>query len=270
MTAGCPQCPAGRDSKREVIVEEAGEKSRMTVLIAEDSLTQSELLKYMLESQGFDVVVARNGMDALDYLSRHIPAMVVSDIMMPEMDGYELCRRIKSAGATESVPVLLLTKLSEPEDVIQGLECGADGFMTKPYNEENLISRINYILSNAEVRRSQAGEAAIEVVYGGKKHFITSTRIQIFDLLISTYESAVQKTKELEKTVRELKSAHETIRTLKGLIPICAWCKRVLDDKGFWQQLELYVRDHSEADFTHGLCPECKERMYPEFSKKPK
>ena len=249
-------------------MEPGGSKEETKILIAEDSATQSELLKYMLEEQGFSVATARDGVEALEYLNRNAPAMVVTDVMMPEMDGYELCKRIKTAENREPIPVLLLTKLSEPEDVIKGLECGADGFMTKPYSEENLVSRINYILSNAEVRKKAVSETGLEVVYAGKKHLITSTRIQIFDLLISTYESAVQKTKELEKSLRELKSAHETIRTLKGLIPICAWCKKVVDDKGSWQQIELYVRDHSEADFTHGLCPECRAKTFPQFPKK--
>ncbi len=241
--------------------------SSIRILVAEDSLTQASFLRNLLQRGGFTVTVARNGVEALDWLAGHTPDIVVSDIIMPEMDGYELCKRIKSRDATKNIPVLLLTRLSATEDVILGLECLADGFMTKPYSEEGLLTRINDMLLNAELRKHSSEDEPIHVFYGGKKYVITSGRIQIFDLLISTYESTLQKTKELEKAMRELKAAHDHIRTLKGLIPICAWCKKVLDDKGSWKQLEVYIHEHSEADFTHGLCPECRQKMYAEFTR---
>ena len=253
---------------REMNMKEAREKGETKILIVEDSPTQAEQLKYILEEQSFFVEIAKNGMEALDYLDSHAPIFIVSDIVMPEMDGYQLCKKIKSNERTKFIPVMLLTTLSDPEDVIKGLECGADGFMTKPYDEETLISRINYILLNAEVRKNTTTEMGIEIVFSGKKHFITSTRIQILDLLISTYENAIRKTRELEKTVKELRSANETIKTLKGLIPICAECKKVRDDKGYWQQIEIYIRDHSDADFTHGFCPDCIKKLYPDYHKK--
>jgi two-component system, OmpR family, response regulator VanR len=243
-------------------------KDKIEILIVEDSPTQAEELKYILETHGFHVWVTQNGMEALDYLENRIPSIIVSDIIMPEMDGYGLCKKIKSEERTKNIPVMLLTTLSEPEDVIKGLDCLSDGFMIKPYDEEALISRINYILLNTETRKSATTEMGIEIVFAGKKHFITSTRIQILDLLISIYENGIQKARELEKTVKDLKSANETIKTLKGFIPICAMCKKVRDDQGYWQQIELYIRDHSEADFSHGYCPECMEKLYPEYFKK--
>jgi two-component system cell cycle response regulator len=250
-------------------MKDTKEDDKHEILIVEDSPTQAEELKYILETQGFHARITKNGMEALHYLENHIPSIIVSDIIMPEMDGYRLCKKIKSDERMRHIPVMLLTTLSEPEDVIKGLDCGSDGFMIKPYDEEALISRINYILLNAEVRKNTTTEMGIEIVFAGKKHFITSTRIQILDLLISIYQNAIQKARELERTVKELKSANETIKTLKGFIPICSMCKKVRDDQGYWQQIELYIRDHSEADFTHSYCPECKQKiLHPEHYKK--
>lgn len=256
-----------RNNYREVVVKKTSGKEIVSILIVEDSPTQAQELKYILEEKGFHVHTASNGMEALDRLNDDIPSIVVSDIVMPEMDGYQLCKAIKTSKKTEYVPVLLLTTLSEPEDIIKGLECGADGFMTKPYDEEDLISKVNYILINASLRKNKVTEMGIEIVFAGQRRFITSSRIQILDLLLSTYENSVRKARELAKTVRELKSANETIKELKGLIPICAICKKVRNDQGYWEQIETYIRDHSEADITRGYCPECMKRLYPKYKK---
>jgi two-component system, OmpR family, response regulator VanR len=242
-------------------------REKMTILIVEDSSVQAKILQHALEKNNFEVYKTKNGKEAIEYLDDHTPAIIISDIVMPEMDGYELCKKIKSDERMRNIPIILLTMLSEPEDVMKGLESGADNFMTKPYDEESLMARIHYVLINAELRESRTSEMGIEIAFAGKKHFITSNRIQILDLLISTYENAIQKTRELEKTVMELTHAHETIKTLKGLIPICASCKKVRNDSGYWEQIEMYIRDHSEAEFTHGYCPDCMKKLYPRQAK---
>lgn len=239
------------------------------ILIVEDSPTQAVHLKYLLERHDFDVQAAVNGLDALRMLESSLPSVVISDIIMPEMDGYELCKTLRSQERFRSLPVLLLTSLSDPENVIKGLECGAESFIIKPYEEQALISRIQYILLNKEMRQGLATSAkGIEIVFAGKKHLITSSRIQILDLLLSTYESAFLKARELEKTVKELKKANETIKTLSGLIPICAMCKKVRDDDGYWQQIEKYLSDRTEATFSHYYCPDCGEKLLNEVKKK--
>ena len=98
--------------------------------------TQAEQLKYLLEKNNFAVIKAENGKKALELLDQYSPQMIITDICMPEMDGYELCRRVKERDVAEDIPVILLTSLSNPEDVIEGLECGADNFITKPYAED--------------------------------------------------------------------------------------------------------------------------------------
>src|SRR5688572_25084945 len=114
------------------------------ILIAEDSPTQAAQLQHILESHDYRVLVAGNGRQALAMLREREskPALVISDITMPEMDGYKLCREIKADERLKEIPVMLLTSLSDPHDIILGLECGADNFLTKPYDEKMLLSRI--------------------------------------------------------------------------------------------------------------------------------
>src|SRR5262245_45277004 len=100
------------------------------ILIAEDSPTQAARLQYILERHGFRVTAAANGREALARMAEKGPALIITDIIMPEMDGFELCRRIKSDPDLCLTPIILLTSLSDPEDVIRGLAAGADNFIT--------------------------------------------------------------------------------------------------------------------------------------------
>jgi len=242
-------------------------KKKTKVLIVEDSHTQAILLESLLEENGFEVSVAYDGAEGLSRLKKDKPDLVISDILMPEMDGYELCRKIKEEDDFIGIPVLLLTQLDEPEDIIKGLECGADNFVTKPYDAKLLLSQLEYILVNRTMRTDSRTEIGMEVFFAGKKYFINSNRMQILDLLFSTYQNSLQQKRELEKTNKELKSALDTIKTLHGIIPICANCKKIRDDKGAWSQLEAYFSKHSEVQFSHGICPECAKKLYPEYVK---
>lgn len=183
-----------------------------TILIAEDSPTQLEQLRYILESSGYKALVAKNGLQALEELKRQTPALIISDIVMPELDGYSLCRMVKEDPRLKHIPVMLLTNLSDPQDVISGLQAGADNFLTKPYNAEFLLSRINYILLNTELRATgHATDLGINIVFGGKTYFINSDRMQIIDLLLSTYENAIQKNGELAEANKQLLQMHQEI-----------------------------------------------------------
>jgi signal transduction histidine kinase len=137
---------------------------------------------------------------------------VISDIVMPEMDGYELCRSIKKNHELQKIPVLLLTSLSDPEDVIMGLECGADYFIMKPYNEEFLLSRIQHILANRSLESEQALRMGLEIFFRGKKYFINSDRLQILNLLLSTNETAIQKNQELVSSTEELAEINDQLQ----------------------------------------------------------
>lgn len=188
---------------------EKAARKKAKVLIVEDSATQAEQLRYILEEEGYLASVADNGEQALLSLSKDKPDIVISDIVMPEMDGYQLCEQLKGDDNFKNVPVVLLTALSAPEDVAKGLQCGADHFITKPYDRRYLISRLQSILANRELRRTRRLEMGIEVVIGGKSYFIKSDRLQILDFLISTYETALQQNRQLARTRDELKELNE-------------------------------------------------------------
>ena len=174
------------------------------ILVVEDSPTQAEMLRHTLEQKGYAVTVADDGHGALEILSKKVPAAIISDIIMPAMDGFELCREIKSAERLRSVPVILLTALSEPEDVLRGLESGADNFITKPYDESRLLACLDRVLTNAKLRSGSPLHHGVEIVFQGHRHIVTSERRQILDLLISTYETAVIKNRELRETQEKL------------------------------------------------------------------
>lgn len=244
--------------------------NEIPILVVEDSITQAQHLRYVLDRFGYPVTIAHDGKEALQRIEEIKPSLVISDVMMPGMDGYELCSRIKSSDALKDIPVILLTSLKDPRDIIKGLECGADHFITKPYKEDFLLSHIQYIFVNRELRQSTMADLGIEIFFAGRKHFLTSTRIQILDLLFSTYEAVLQKNFELERVNQELKQSMETIKTLSGLIPICSNCKKIRNDDGYWQQLEEFIKEHSDAEFTHGLCHECEQKIYAKFFKKGK
>ena len=180
--------------------------SAVKILIAEDSPTQAQRLRHILQQQGYQVGVAGNGRLALEMAPQFRPAVIISDVVMPEMDGYELSRRIKTDAGLADIPVILVTTMSDPQDVILGLECGADNFVLKPYDENALLARVRYVLVNREMRRPQDVGMGVEIYFNGKRHFITADRLQILNLLLSTYDAAIQRNKELHRSQEELQS----------------------------------------------------------------
>jgi len=181
------------------------------ILIVEDSKTQAENLKFILENDKYTVYHALDGEEALEALMDFTPKIIISDIVMPLMDGFTLCSRVKADQRLKAIPFILLTSLSDTEDIIKGLVSGADSFITKPFNEEFLLSKVQYHTLNSEFRQNQSTEMGLEILFGGRKHLITSDRLQILDLLISTYESAVIKNKELQTSNSELQQSKNEI-----------------------------------------------------------
>jgi signal transduction histidine kinase len=185
---------------------------KIKILIAEDSITQAMQLQHILAENNYEVTVTVNGREALDAISKSRPSIVISDIVMPEMDGYELCREIKSSASSRDISVILLTTLSQPEDVIKALQCGADKFITKPYDEDHLIATIRHMNENLNNREEIRG--GIRFSYRDETYSIRSDRLQILNLLISTYETAVAKNLELIKTQDELKRLNKGLEDL--------------------------------------------------------
>lgn len=230
------------------------------ILIAEDSPTQAAEVRYVLEKAEYKVTLVANGKIAWEWLNTHTPDIVISDVIMPEMDGYELCRLIREDERLQNIPVILLTHLSEPADVLKGLECGANNFILKPFDKKFLLGRIKSLLAPSPFEETRISENTIELRIGEHTYMLQIGRTQILDLLLSLYENASQKAIELEKANRELEKTLAQIKKLQGLIPICSYCKKIRHDRFFWEQVETYIEKHSEAQFTHSICPDCYEK----------
>lgn len=183
------------------------------ILIAEDSPTQALKLQMILEEKDYEVLVGTNGKEALALIDEsNLPDLIISDIIMPEMDGYEFCSRVKQNSKTKEIPFILLTQLSKPDDVIKGLQAGADNFISKPYSNKFIFDRITDILLNREIRkRSPNLDIELEIYFGGQKYKLNSNRLQILDLLLSTYYNAINKNQELEYKNEELKRLHKKL-----------------------------------------------------------
>ena len=235
------------------------------VLMVEDSVAQAGQLRALLEAEKLEVVHALNGADALDLLDLRPPAIIISDIMMPVMDGYEFCRRTKSVDRFRQIPFMLLTSMAQPQDIFKGLESGADYYSVKPYEGPVLMGRVRKILAESPRRSGSAAADSMDITYAGRKYSISADRSQILDLLLATFESTQRKNAELTRINQELSDALEANRTLRGLIPICGYCKQVRDDQGYWDQVEGYISKHTDAKFSHGICPDCLAKAMKEL-----
>lgn len=191
----------------------------MKILIAEDERVSRRLLEQALERWGYQAVVAHDGTEAWTLLAgADAPPIAIIDWMMPGVDGLELCQRVRSLPAQLPTYLVLLTSRSAREDVVAGLQAGADDYVVKPFHEAELRARL------------QVG-------------------VRVVQLQAS-----------LADRVRDLEEALSRVKQLQGLLPICSYCKKIRDDRNYWQQVEQYVAERTEARFTHGICPSCYER----------
>jgi two-component system sensor histidine kinase/response regulator len=215
-------------------------KSMLEILVVEDSVVQAEMLRRMLTRHGYTVTIAQNGAAALEMIRQRPPTLILSDIAMPVMDGYAMCHTVKNDPALRHVPIILLTALSDPEDIIQGLNAKADNYLTKPYDEATLLTRIDYLLTNQELRKQTKSQIGVEIFFAGKKHVIDSDRRQILDLLMSTFEAAVQQNRELVKRTQALQASEEGYRAL--LENTFSGFYRATSDGRFLEVNPAYVR----------------------------
>jgi DNA-binding response OmpR family regulator len=190
----------------------------MRVLIADDDATSRHLIQTVLGGWGFELAVAVDGGEALHILEgTSPPEMAILDWMMPGIDGLEVCRRMRAARPDAATYIILVTARGGLENVVQGLEAGADDYITKPFDPRELRARLH-----------------------------AGARI-------------VQLQKALLERFRELEDALKRVKQLQGLLPICSYCKKIRNDRNYWEQVDAYVASHSEAQFSHGVCPECYE-----------
>lgn len=198
----------------------------MRILIAEDDIVSRKVLTSYLEKWGHEVVAVENGNDAIEILkSDNTPNFAILDWMMPEKDGTEVCQWIRRQDHGNFVYIILLTAKTESDDIISGLASGADDYITKPFNKDELKQRV---------------KAGIRIIK------------------LET---------ELRSKINQLENALQNIKQLHGILPICAWCKKIRGDDEYWHSVEDYISSHSEIDFTHGICPECLKKEKEELSK---
>ena len=179
-------------------------------LIAEDSRIQAKILENRLIQGGYEVTVAGDGGKALELARQRKPDIIISDIEMPRVTGYEFCRAVKQDPDLRHVPVILLSTLAEPEDIIRGLDAGADNYVTKPYDHNYLLSRIEALRNTPITSESDQG-TELQVTLAGQTYRVKSGRQQVLNLLVSTFENAVEKNRELHRANEQLTLAKEKL-----------------------------------------------------------
>jgi DNA-binding response OmpR family regulator len=178
------------------------------ILVVDDQPANLKVLLSFLQEQDYRVYMVDSGQRAMEILPRVRPDLVLLDVMMPGMNGFEICRRIKTDKELAALPVIFMTALDSAEDKVTGFSAGAVDYITKPFQQTEVLARIHTHIT-------------------------------------------------LRKREKELEEALEEIKTLTGILPICSYCKQIRNDEGYWQQVEEYITQHSEAMFSHGVCPSC-------------
>lgn len=207
----------------------------MSILIVDDSPDQQALLRSILGKAGHaDVLSADSAKDAARVLNLDGESaadkidLILMDVLMPEQDGVETCRQIKRCAHLEDIPVIMVTAKSDLSNLKDAFAAGAMDFISKPVNSIELLARVSSAL-----------------------------------LLKQEMDRRKNRELELRRSNEELQKALKEVKVLRGLIPMCASCKKIRNDGGFWQQLEEYLGEHSEAEFSHGLCQPCIKKLYP-------
>jgi phosphoserine phosphatase RsbU/P len=207
----------------------------VSILIVDDSPDQQALLRSILSKAGHADLLSADSAKAAarllnldgDSPSKKID-LILMDVLMPEQDGVETCRQIKRCAHLEDVPVIMVTAKSDLTNLQQAFAAGAMDFISKPVNSIELLARVSSAL-----------------------------------LLKQEMDRRKNRELELRRSNEELQKALKEVKVLRGLIPICASCKKIRNDGGFWQQIEEYLGEHSEAEFSHGLCQPCIKKLYP-------
>lgn len=225
------------------------------ILIVENIAAQAQMLSHILEVEGYQVSVVDNGQSALEMTARIRPSLVISGVKIPEMSGYELCRQIKAGPGLSQVPVILVTNLSDPNEVLLGLQCGADSFVIKPYERSHMLARVEHALSNRDVAHMPEDGPPAEIFFHGERHQISASRTQILNLLMSTYDAAVQRNNELHESRQQLRERTSEVlevnRFLDSMIEHIPTAVYIKDAK----QLR-YVRVNSAEEQLTGISRE--------------
>jgi YesN/AraC family two-component response regulator len=202
----------------------------ISVLYAEDEAITREEISLFLKRRVRDVVVARDGKEGLELFRRLKPDLVITDIRMPVMDGLRMARTIR--GENKAALIIVTTAHSDASYMLDAIDVGVDQYVVKPVSIERLAGAV--------------GKCA-EIIGYRKAH--------------------KQYLSDREKLIKDLQDALAKVKLLSGFLPICASCKKIRDDKGYWKQIEAYICEHSEAEFSHGICPDCAKKIYGNYYK---
>ncbi len=199
----------------------------MKILIAEDDPTSRRRLEMVLTKWSYEAVSCSDGKQAWERLQdTDAPRLAILDWTMPEMEGIEVCRHLRKIDTQNPVYVILLTTHSKKENIVRGLDSGADDYIIKPFEQNELQARIR-----------------------------VGCRV-------------LQLQEKLANRIKDLQDSLQHIKTLQGIMPICSYCKKIRDDQNYWEEVEEYVARHSDADFSHSVCPECYiNHITPELEK---
>ena len=200
-----------------------------SILIVDDMPANSHLISRMLTEGGYEARVAVNGKQALDAALIDPPDLILMDIMMPAMNGYETCQHLKANPRTRDIPVIFISALGETFNKVRAFEVGGVDYVSKPIEIAEVLARI--------------------------KTHLALRKLQL---------QLEQKNQELAKQNAALQEALDTIKTISGLVPICAWCGRKIREGEQWIDIETYLKHHTKAEFTHGICPDCLHNLHPE------
>jgi PAS domain S-box-containing protein len=181
------------------------------ILVAEDSPTQAERIRFLLEAEGYEVRLAGNGREGLAAVSANAPDLIISDVVMPEMDGFAFCQAVKSSKSTRRIPFVLLTSQQTPMDILHGLERGADNFIPKPFEDQYLLERIKRIIDNLERRQKGGLEMEVTVRMGGREIVVNADKQQMIELLFSTSEELSESNRSLEQARLALEEQARTL-----------------------------------------------------------
>jgi len=203
-----------------------GEKLEISLLYVEDEQVTRSAVARMLKRRVLTVYEAENGQEGLDLYKQYRPDIVISDIRMPVLDGMEMSKEIKALDKNSKI--ILTTAHSDASILINSIEVGIDKYIMKPLDMASLFSSVEKCAENIMLEK----------------------KIQ-------------QQNKEKDELISKLQDALNNVKKLSGLLPICSSCKKIRNDNGYWKQIEGYIAEHSEAVFTHGICPDCMKRLYP-------
>ena len=200
----------------------------MRALIADDARVAIEVLTRTLNKLEFQVVIAHDGAEAWEALrGPDAPSLAILDWMMPRLDGPEVCRLVRRDALHRNPYLILLTSRDAHADIVAGLDAGADDYLVKPFDDDELQARVR----------------------------------------VGTRVLGLQE--RLAARIDELQAALDQVKQLSGLLPICSYCKRIRTDENYWEQVDAYVMQHSDAKFSHSICPPCFQQISLELDKHP-